>query len=591
MGLLAAAGLPGSLAAQGAPTAADAAFTALARRWLKTTAVLSPVWATQIGDHTLDGELDDMSPAGRAAAAAAKRAILADLEAIPAQRLTRTNQIDAAILANALRFDLWTEDVLQSWVWDPLIYSALAGDALYSVMARDFAPLPTRLSAATARMEKLPKLLSQARTNLDPARVPKVHAQTAATQNRGLASLVTDLIVSQAGVLAPDDRRRLEAASAALLHAVEEHQRWLETTLEPSAGGVFRLGAKLYDAKLAFALESSLDRREIRRRAEAAVIATRREMYAIAAGVLAGRPGVPAAPVAPSADEQQAVIQAALDLAAADHPGPDQVVDVAKASLVQATDFVRSRDLITLPAAPVEVILMPAFRRGVAVAYCDAPGPLDKGQATFYAVSPLPDDWTPAHALSFLREYNRRAIADIATHEAMPGHYVQLAHSSAYPSTLRAVLWSGVFVEGWAVYAESMMAEEGFLDGDPLYRLVVLKTKLRSITNAILDQAVHVDGLSREDALELMTVTAFQEEGEAAGKWVRVSVTSAQLPSYFVGSEEHWDIRREAEKRWGPSFGLKRYHNAVLAFGSPPARFVRAEMFGESVGVSVQALA
>ncbi|HEY5107893.1 MAG TPA: DUF885 domain-containing protein [Caulobacteraceae bacterium] len=587
--LLIAAGLPGSLAAQGAPAEADAAFSALSRRWLKTTGMFSPVWATQIGDHSLDAELDDLSPAGRAAATTAKRAILADLEAMPAGQLTRANQIDAAILGNALRYEMWSEDVLQSWAWDPLVYSALAGDALYSVMARDFAPLPTRLRAATARMEKLPALLAQARANLDPARVPKVHAQTAATQNKGLSSLVADLIVSQAGVLAPEDRGRLDAASVTLSRAVEDHQRWLETTLEPAAAGDFRLGAKLYDAKLAFALESPLDRREIRRRAEAAVIATRREMYVIAAGVLAGRPGAPAAPASPSPEEQQAVIQAALDIAAADHPDRDQVVAVAKASLAQATDFVRSRDLITLPAAPVKVILMPEFRRGVAVAYCDPPGPLDKGQATFYAVSPLPEDWTEAHALSFLREYNRRAIADIATHEAMPGHYVQLAHSSAYPSTLRAVLWSGVFVEGWAVYGESMMAQEGFLDGDPLYRLVVLKIKLRSITNAILDQGVHVDGLSREDALKLMTATAFQEEGEAAGKWVRVSVTSAQLPSYFVGSEEHWDIRREAEKRWGQAFGLKRYHDTVLAFGSPPARFVRAEMFGEPIGGPVPA--
>jgi uncharacterized protein (DUF885 family) len=227
---------------------------------------------------------------------------------------------------------------------------------------------------------------------------------------------------------------------------------------------------------------------------------------------------------------------------------------------------------------------MPEFQRGVAVAYCDAPGPLDKGLATFYAVSPVPSDWAAPRAESFLREYNRRAIHDVATHEAMPGHYVQLAHSNVYPSTLRSVLASGAFVEGWAVYAESMMAQEGFMDGDPLYRLVVLKTKLRSITNAILDQAIHVDGMTREAAMKLMTQTAFQEEGEAAGKWVRASVSSAQLPFYFVGSEEHWQIRRKAEQAWAKDFTLKRYHDTVLSFGSPPARFVRQTMFDEPIG-------
>jgi uncharacterized protein (DUF885 family) len=358
---------------------------------------------------------------------------------------------------------------------------------------------------------------------------------------------------------------------------------WLEHTLVPAAKGYFRLGPELYDAKLAFALNSPLSRQEIRTRAQAAVTETRAQMYQLATTVLAGRPGAPATPASPTPDDQQAAIQAALDIAATDHPSPDEVVEAARAALARATDFVRARDLISLPVAPVRVIVMPEFKRGVAVAYCDPPGPLDKGLATFYAVSPLPKDWSPAKAESFLREYSRRAIADITTHEAMPGHYVQLAHSNAFPSILRSVLWSGVFVEGWAVYGESMMAQEGFQDGDPLYRLVVLKTKLRSITNAILDQAMHVDGLRREEAMALMTKVAFQEEGEAAGKWIRASVSSAQLSSYFVGSEEHWDMRREAERRWGAGFSLKRYHDAVLAFGSPPARFVRAEMFGEPI--------
>ena len=556
-------------------------MVSLATRWLDATARFSPVWATQLGDHRHDGEIEDLSPAGRLAARVSTRGLLDELRALQVERLSRANQIDAAMLANQLSRDLWSDEVLQDWAWDPLLYSALAGDAVYSLMVRDFAPLPERLRSAASRMEKLPALLAQARTNLEPARVPAIHAETAVKQNKGLASLVDELITPQIGVLDGDDRRRLEAARAHLTEAVDVHQQWLEQTLAPSAKGDFRLGAKLYDQKLAFALQSPLSRQEIRQRAESAVLATRAQMYAIARDVLAARGRT--APQSPTPDQQQEAISAALDIAAADHPSREEVVEVAKSALARATDFVRAKDLISLPSSPVQVILMPEFKRGVAVAYCDPPGPLDKGLATFYAVAPLPQDWSAARAESFLREYNRREIADITTHEAMPGHYVQLAHSAAYPSALRSILRSGVFVEGWAVYAESMMAQEGFMDGDPLYRLSVLKTKLRSITNALLDQAIHVDGMSREDAMGLMTVTAFQEEGEAAGKWVRASVTAAQLPAYFVGSEEHWDIRREAERRWGGGFGLKRYHDAVLAFGSPPARFVRAELFGEPV--------
>jgi uncharacterized protein (DUF885 family) len=509
---------------------------------------------------------------------------MADLMAINRARLSRANQIDAAMLANQLRYDIWTRNTLQDWAWDPLIYNSLAGDALYTLMARDFAPIGGRLASATARMEKIPALLAQARRNLDPARVPLVHAQTVAKQNKGISGLVSELITPHAKHLYPESANRLAAATRALDAAVSEHQDWIDKVLVPGAKGDFRLGARLYDAKLAFVLDSPLSRQEIRTRADAAVIATRIEMYALARTALAGKPGAPATPDSPTPEQQQAVIAAALDIAAADHPARDQVVEAAKQGLAEATAFVKARDLITLPASPVQVILMPVFQRGVAVAYCDAPGPLDRRLATFYAVSPIPDDWTAARTESFLREYNRRGIDDIATHEAMPGHYVQLAHSNAFPSVLRSVLSSGPFVEGWAVYAESMMAQEGFQNGDPLYKLVVLKTKLRSITNAILDQAIHVDGMSREDAMKLMMQTAFQEEGEASGKWIRASVSSAQLPYYFVGSEEHWGIRREAEKRWGAGFSLKRYHDTVLSFGSPPARLARAAMFDEAIG-------
>jgi uncharacterized protein (DUF885 family) len=567
----------------GAPmTSGDAAFADIGRRWLDAAGHISPVGATQIGDHRFDGELDDLSAPARAAGVARLRALLAEIDALPKAGLSRPVQIDALILANQIRFDLWTDETLQSWAWDPLIYSGLAGDALYGLIAREYAPLPQRLVAAVSRMEKLPRLLSQARENLDPARTPRVHAETAARQNKGVLSLVTDLIAPHVGELPPEVRARFAVAAEALTAAVNAHQAWLEGTLVPNAKGDFRLGQALYDQKLAFALNTPLSRQEIRTRAEAALAETRTQMYGLARQVLAGHADGPATPEAPTPAQQQAAIKAALDLAAVDRPARGDVVSYAREALAQATDFVKAHDLITLPDAPVQVIVMPEFKRGVAVAYCDPPGPLDKGQATFYAISPIPDDWTDAHATSFLREYNRRGIKDIATHEAMPGHYVQLAHSNAYPSVLRSVLWSGAFVEGWAVYAEGMMADQGF--GDPLYKLVVLKTRLRSITNAILDQAIHVDGMTREAAMTLMMQDAFQEEGEASGKWIRASVSSAQLPSYFVGFSQHTAIRREAEQRWGKDFTLKRYHDAVLSFGSPPAHLARAALFDETVG-------
>jgi uncharacterized protein (DUF885 family) len=574
---------PAPPAAQSATTAspqatADAAFADLSKRWLDGAMRLSPVSATQIGDHRFDSDLDDLSAEGRAKGLAFSRDMLAELRNIDRSKLSRENQVDAALLDNQLRYDIWNTETLQGWAWDPQIYGQLAGGALYTLMAREFAPMPDRLRAATARMEKIPTLFAQMRANLDPARVPKVHAETVARQNSGVTGLLDGMIMPHASELPAADKQRLEAAATALRKAVAEQQTWLDKTLVPNAKGDFRLGQKLYDEKLAFALLSPMSRQEIRQRAEAELSRTRMEMYKIARGVLADKPNAPAMPDSPTPAQQQAAIRAALDLANADAPKRDQVVDTAKTELAKATDFVRSKNLITLPDAPVQVIPMPEFQRGVTVAYCDSPGPLDKNLATFYAVSPIPDDWDAAKVASYLREYNTRAIAELSVHEAMPGHYVQLWHSNKYPSTLRAVLSSGSFVEGWATYAEHMMAEQGFLDNDPLYKLVQLKWYLRGIANAILDQAIQVDGMSREDAMKLMTEQTFQEEREAAGKWTRAQLTSAQLPTYFVGTQEHLDLRHEIEQREGEKFDLKRYHDKVLSYGSPPARYVRELM-------------
>ena len=570
-------------AAAAAVSAADAAFTDLSARALEGWFQLSPVSATQIGDHRFDGELDDLSEGGRARGLEFSQNLLAELQALDVAALSRENQVDAAILRNQLQYDIWNAQTLQGWAWDPQLYSGLAGQAIYGLMAREFAPLPERLKSATARMQKIPALLAQARANLDPARVPKVHAETVARQNAGVLGIVDTFITPHLDQLDPADRQQAQAAIDGLKTAVAEHQKWLDETLVPNAKGEFRVGAEVYDQKLQFALLSSLSRAEIKQRAEAELVRVRGEMYAIAQQVLKDTAGAPQLPDNPGPQQQQKAIEAALELAYAQHPARDQVVADARVALDRATAFVREHDLVTVPDAPVEIIEMPEFQRGVAVAYADSPGPLDKNLKTFYAVSPMPEDWTDAQVESFLREYNSRMIDLLSIHEGTPGHYLEGWHSAKFPSTLRAVLRSGMFAEGWAVYTEKMMADAGYLDNDPLFRLVQLKFYLRTIANAILDQGVHVDGWSREQAMDLMVNQTFQQESEAAGKWTRAQLTSAQLPTYFVGVQEHFDLRKAMEEKQGDAFNLKAYHDQVLSYGAPPVRYVRELMLDEPI--------
>jgi uncharacterized protein (DUF885 family) len=561
----------------------DSDFESLASRFIADLSRLSPVVATRIGDHSADGILDEVDAGARDRTRQLYLDYRDALAAIDRQALARANQVDFALLDNEVESSLWALDTLQEWAWNPLYYVNLAGTSIYTLVARDFAPLGDRLRDAAARLEQMPRFLAQAREALDPARVPKVHAETAVGQNAGLASIIDNMIVPRLDELTPETGSRLKAAIETAKDAIAEHQTWLEEELVPKATGDFRIGAELFDAKLAFALDSSLGRREIRQRAETEYERVRNEMYAVAKEVYARKHPFTAFPDAPQEAYKQAIIRAALEEAYRQLPPRDGIVDIAKEYLRQASDFVVEKNIVTMPEDPIEIIVMPEFQRGVAIAYYDGPGPLDKGQQAYYSVAPLPEDWSDEQAESFLREYNLYSLQDLTIHEGIPGHYLQLSLSNRYPSALRAVLGSGSFIEGWAVYAERVMIDEGYLDNDPLMRLINLKWYLRAITNAIIDSAIHVDGMTREEAMRLMIEGGFQEEREAAGKWTRAQLTSTQLSTYFVGYQEHIEMRRAVEEVWGEEFTLRRYHDQALSYGSPPVKYVRALMLGEQI--------
>jgi uncharacterized protein (DUF885 family) len=562
---------------------ADAALERLASDYVAALPELSPVNATILGDHSKDDQLDDVSAAGRAALHDILTGFSQRLDDIEWDELTEPNQIDAAILSNQLASDLFAMDSLREWSWNPMLYVNTAGTALYGLMARDFAPIDERLNNAAARLQQLPRFLQQARHAMQADLVPKIHAETAVAQNQGIISIIDNMIVPQLDALSGDSRLRLETALETAITAIAEHQSWLEDELLPRAAGDFRIGAELFDAKLRFALDSPLGRKEIKLRAENEYTVVRNEMYEISKAVYLDLHPYSSFPDAPDEAFKQVIIRAALEQAYLQLPEPGGIVDVAKLYLQQASDFVVENNIVTMPDDPIDIIIMPEFQRGISVAYLDPAGPLDEGAKSFYAVAPLPSDWTEEQIRSFLREYNLLSIQDLTIHEAVPGHYLQLALSNRYPSVLRSVLWSGPFVEGWGVYAEQMMIEEGYMDHDPLMRLINLKWYLRAVTNAIIDQEIHVAGMSRDAAMKLMIEGGFQEEREAAGKWVRAQLSSTQLSTYFVGYQEHIDMRRAVEASWGDEFTLRRYHDQALSYGSPPVKYVRALMLGTAI--------
>lgn len=568
-----------------AQSSADKQFEDLAKRYLDESPALGPVGATSLGDHRFDHLVNQVSSEARAERVAFNKKYIEELEIIPKGELSRAYQVDAALLDNRLRSGIWRIEELQEWSWNPLRYTGLAGGAIYSLMAREFAPVEERLINVAGRLEQFPRMYAQIRETIIPERVPKIHAETAVKQNKGVLSILDNLVVPQKNKLKKRYRKQLNKAIETARKENAKHQKWLEEEVLPKANGNFRIGPKLYDRKLAFTLQTPLTRQQILEKAESELVKTRSHMYDIAKSVYKGMHPYTEFPEVPTEVYQQAVIRAVLEEAYREIPDKDGIIDFARSSIRIAEDFVKKAEILTLPSDPVEIIIMPEFRRGVTLAYCDSPGPLETGLKTFYAVSPLPEEWTEKQVHSYLREYNQRSVHNLTIHEAMPGHFVQLAHSNRYPSTLRAVLSSGVFIEGWAVYVERVFLEEGFLDYDPLMQLIILKWYLRAIANAMIDQKIHAGDMSYDEAMELMIEDTFQEEREAAAKWIRAQLTSAQLSTYFVGFLEHYSLREEVQKRRGAKFVLKDYHDEELSFGSPPVQFVRALMLDELIPV------
>jgi uncharacterized protein (DUF885 family) len=548
----------------------DARFEALADDYVEALLAMNPELATALGEHRYDDRLDDYSLEGVRRNLERERRFRTRLAEIDADRLGAVNAVDFRLLEAHIDSTIFSLEVLREYEWNPLEYNL--GGAIYNLLARDFAPLDERLQSVARRLEQLPAALEAAETNL--RNPPRVHTETAIAQNAGMLELV-GAELDRFLEAAPEMKPRVEPAQKAALAALEAYGRWLESDLLPRSNGDFRLGERKFRAKLAHTLDSDLSMEEILERAERSLVETQRAMYEIALPLY--REYFPQA-ATDDLDDRKRVIEAVLGRLAEQRPSDASIVAQARADLAEATRFVRDHALATLPEKPIETIVMPEFQRGVSVAYCDSPGPLEQRGQTFYAIAPTPKDWTAERVTSFYREYNDYMLKDLTAHEAMPGHYLQIAHANAFeaPTRVRAIFSSGAFIEGWAVYAEELMAEQGY--GGPEVELQQLKMHLRSVINAILDQKIHTAGMTEREAMDLMMNEGFQEEGEAAGKWRRAALTSTQLSTYFVGYSEIRQIREAYAAKHGPIGDLRAFHDELLSFGSPPARYVKALM-------------
>ncbi len=529
-------------------------FPSVAERIVDALLESRPATAAFAGDHRFDDRLPDLSADGVARDVAMLREASDALAQVDDSALDPAERVDHAVLSSLVDRSLFELTEIREQEWNPLVHNP--GELFYTLLAREFAPAGQRLESLAARLDALPDALAGARATL--ADCPRIHLETALGQFAGTAELLRSELPGLAAQV-PALAARATATADQAIAALGEFQDWLRGQLAAGGDGRDpRLGRELWQARLWHTLDTELTAADVLRRAWANVEEVTAQLREAAAGLVGG-----------PADD--ATVRRALDRLGDEHPDDATIVGHARDTLAEATQFVRAHDLVTVIDDPCVIQEMPEFARGVAVAYCDPPGPLETAPVpTFYCISPTPADWSPERVTSFYREYNNHMIRNLTVHEAMPGHFLQLAHSRRYRGStrVRALGFSSPIVEGWAVYAEEVMVDHGF-GGLPV-RLQQLKMQLRTSLNAILDQLVHCAGLVEEEAMALMRDRGFQEEGEAAGKWRRALLTSTQLSTYFVGYLEMAAIGRARPA----GVGVRDWHDRMLSYGSPPPRHI-----------------
>ncbi|HEV7614118.1 MAG TPA: DUF885 domain-containing protein [Steroidobacteraceae bacterium] len=536
------------------PPPAGDQFEQLVDDFVFGTLALSPASATGVGYHihhgtVLDDLLDDFSPAG----IAASRSLLHDIEArigkLETASLDAEQRADIDIMRDALGATRLELQEIQSYRHNPTTYVELLGNALYSPYVLHYAEAAERYRHIINRLNKVPELIRQAEANLQDS--PEVWNRVAREENAGNVALIDTTLRTDCPA---GERMRYDQAAAAAIAALNGFNHWLEDNLAEKVSD-WRLGKERYAKKFRLVLATGKTPETLLAEAEADLAKTRAEIARLAA--------------------PKTVEQALADVAR-QHASIATYIPSAKQALAAATAFVKAKDLLTLPPnANLEVIETPTFMRGIYGVGGFNPAPaLEPKLGAFFWVTPIPSTWPQSRVDSKLREYNDSGMQHLTVHEAMPGHYVQgeYANELQPPSRrlLRNIFGNGPYVEGWAVYSQQLMAEQGYLGDTPGYRLTLQKQLLRVLANTILDIRLQTFGMTDQEALDLMTQSTYQETEEATAKLQRAKLSSCQLPTYYAGYKGWLAVREHYQSKRGSTFNLKEFHESALKQGAVP---------------------
>lgn len=555
------------------PSGEDSRLDSFFREYLDATFRLQPTAATGMGEHRYDHHLEDVSATGRAQWLELDRRSLAALsKTVRREALSAAGRVDYDALKSELERSIWMAQNFKPFEEDPRTYTTYLADSVYLLLTQSSLPSEVNVSNAIARIRRMPAVIAAAKAAI--TRPPKQLLETAIRQNQGSIAFYEKDVYELAGE--SRQKEALGAAARGLVTQLKEYQTFLEKEIGPRADGEWRIGKRKFYKKLALTMDADLAADEVLAEARSEFDRVQREMHVISRQ-LWGRyfPGEAAPP--DDAAGRRLMIQKVVARVSREHGSPGTLVDDIRQTVASIKRFITENHILALPEPDTcQIVEMPEFKRGNSIAYMQSPPPLDPDTAGFFAVSPPPADWDARRVKTYLEEYNQHMNQILAIHEAYPGHYVQLEYASGIPSLIRKVLSSGVYVEGWAVYTEQMMLDQGYGGGSPELRLNQLKFYLRAVGNAILDHKMHCTRMTDDEALRFLMDEAYQSEAEARLKVVRAKQSSVQLSTYFVGRMAMQRLRQSIQRGMGDRFDLARFHEAILKEGAVPVKHLPA---------------
>ena len=551
----------------------DVAFNNYEQHFLDELWKQFPDWGTSVGYHKYDSILMVPDKKTREKQLNFAKVQLDSLGKYVPTGFLQTNKMDYAMMQNQMQYMQWQIEQLKAWEWDPSSYNVI-GTFAY-ILNEHYAPLAKRLTNFYQKMANVPAYYKEAEKQL---KNPVAELTSLAIEQHlgGVSVFEGDFADSLKKANIPDATKKLMLDRAKLsADAVKGYADFLKN-MKNDHPRVFRLGKDLYEDKFKYEIQASETAQQIYNAAIERKKYIHQQMGKITVKLWGKYFGTQAKPT-----DTLDMIAKMIDTLSVKHVKPDEFQDAIEKTLPKLTAFVRTKDLVTLdPTKPLVVRKEPGYMAGVAGASMSSPGPYDNAQNSYFNVGSLAG-WSPDKAESYLREYNQYILQILCIHEAIPGHYVQLVYSNKAPSMIKSIFGNGAMVEGWAVYSEQMMLDSGYGDGDPEMWLMWYKWNLRSVCNTILDYGVHCLNLPKQQALQMLTHEAFQQQAEAEGKWKRVSVTSVQLDSYFTGYKEIMDLRDDWKSKMGDKYILKEFNEKFLSYGSASVNLIKEAMLAK----------